>query len=123
MNKFKIAYWTTTVLFAGFMTFSAIPGITLNPESVQFIVEHLGYPEYFLQFISVAKLLGSIAIVIPGLYRIKEWAYAGLAFDLIGASWSIYMVDGFEPSSLMMIPILAVMCTSYYLHHKLYAPA
>ena len=50
--------------------------------------DYLGYPVYFIQFISIAKLIGSIVILIPNLDRIKEWAYAGLFFDLAGAVFS-----------------------------------
>ena len=42
-------------------------------------------PAYLISFLSIAKILGVIAILIPGFPRIKEWAYAGLMFDLIGA--------------------------------------
>lgn len=49
----------------------------------------LGYPIYFIQFISWAKIIGAITILIPGLNKtIKEWAYAGLFFDLLAATYS-----------------------------------
>lgn len=118
MKKLKIIYWTTTILFAGFMTFSAIPDILVLDEAKQFI-SHLGYPIYFIPFIGVAKLLGSIAILIPGLKKIKEWAYAGLFFDLIGAVYSVVMTDGFDPAMMIMIPIFGIAITSYVLNAKL----
>ena len=52
--------------------------------------EGLGYPFYLIPFVGVAKVLGIIAILIPGFPGIKEWAYAGLFFDLVGATFSIY---------------------------------
>lgn len=117
MKKNKIIYWSTTGLFAAFMTFSAIPDMLKVPEAIQFIT-HLGYPEYFIPFIGLAKLLGSIAILIPSFKKIKEWAYAGLVFDLIAAVYSIVMTDGFDPGMLMMIPIFAVVATSYIYNTK-----
>jgi hypothetical protein len=47
---------------------------------------------YFIPFIGVAKALGVIAILIPGFLRLKEWAYAGLLFDLIGAIYSMIAI-------------------------------
>ena len=87
MKKINIAYWSVTGIFAAFMLFSAIPDMLIVPEAVTMITG-LGYPTYFIPFIGVAKLLGVIAILVPGFNRIKEWAYAGLFFDLIGYLFS-----------------------------------
>ncbi len=88
MKKTNILYWIFTALFAGLMIFSAIPDIMVTPQAVDIMSTQLGYPSYFIRFIGVAKLLGAIAILIPGYRIIKEWAYAGLVFDLIGATYS-----------------------------------
>jgi hypothetical protein len=50
-------YWVFTILFAGLMTFSAIPNILVNDDSIKFLHDMLGYPVYFIPFIGVAKLL------------------------------------------------------------------
>jgi hypothetical protein len=121
MKKTKIIYWSSTILFAAFMAFSAIPDILMDPEAVKFITQ-LGYPDYFIPFIGVAKLLGCIAILIPGFKKIKEWAYAGLIFDLIGAVYSLLMTNGFEMGMLMMIPIFAIAATSYIYNEKINGP-
>ena len=118
MKKTKIYYWIVTGLFSAFMLFSSIPDIMAQPEAIAFL-GHLGYPPYFVPFIGVAKLLGIIAILIPGFPRIKEWAYAGLAYDLIGAVYSGIAVDGFHPQMLIMILPLGFLFISYFLHHKL----
>jgi DoxX-like family len=83
-----LLYWIFTILFAGLMIFSAIPNIMVNKQSVDVFHGFLGYPVYFIPFIGWAKLVGSITILIPGLKKLKEWAYAGLAFDLLGATYS-----------------------------------
>ena len=119
MKATKMIYWTTTVLFAGFMTFSAIPNILLTAEAKQFIT-HLGYPEYFIPFLGVAKLLGSIAILIPAFKKIKEWAYAGLFFDLIAAVYSLISTDGLNLSMTFMLIIISFAITSYIYKGKLY---
>jgi len=82
-------------------------------------VAHLGYPAYFVPYIGWAKLLGSVALVVPGFPKLREWAYAGLFFDLISALYSIIVVDGFDLGLLMMIPIMGIGFTSYILNHKL----
>ena len=85
----NILYWVFTILFAGLMIFSAIPNIMLDENTMEIFVKGLGYPVYFIQLLGIGKLLGSIAILIPGLNKtIKEWAYAGLFFDLGGAVYS-----------------------------------
>lgn len=117
MKKTKIIFWIITGLFAAFMLSSAIPDIFMLPEAVTFM-NHLGYPNYFIPFIGVAKVLGIIAILIPGFPRIKEWAYAGLFFDLAGASYSAIATDGFQPSILVMLLPLVFLFISYFLHHK-----
>jgi len=76
-KKIRIAYWIVTGLFAAFMLFSAIPDIMVVPDAVT-MVTGLGYPKYLIRFLGVAKLLGVIAMLVPGFHRLKEWAYAGL---------------------------------------------
>lgn len=77
-------YWITTVLSALLFT---VPGLGLLGRVSHFTddMTHLGYPLYFLTFLGVWKVLGAVAILIPGFPRVKEWAYAGMIFDLSGA--------------------------------------
>lgn len=117
MKKTKIIYWTSTILFALFMLFTAVPDILKVDDAVKFMT-HLGYPLYFIPFIGVAKVLGSIAILIPNFKKIKEWAYAGIFFDLIGATYSNAMVDGFQTASLFMVIPFALGICSYIYNQK-----
>jgi DoxX-like family len=123
MKKTKTWYWIITGLFAAFMLFSAIPNIMMVPESVTMVSTTLGYPKYIIPFLGVAKLLGVIAILIPGFNRLKEWAYAGLFFDLAGAAYSIICTEGFKPPVLFMILPTGFLFLSYYLWHKQQAAA
>jgi hypothetical protein len=118
MKTTNIIHWTATILFGGFMLFSAIPDIIVVPEAVEFVSNKLGYPEYIIPFLGIAKTLGVIALLIPGFPRITEWAYAGLTFDLIGATYSNFMVDGLEPGLMFMLVIFAVEAVSYIYFHK-----
>jgi hypothetical protein len=117
MKKINILYWVTTGIFGAFMMFSAIPDIMMVPDAVAFMTK-LGYPEYFIPFIGVAKALGVIAILVPGFPRLKEWAYAGLFFDLVGATYSNICVDGFQPGIAFMILPFAFLFLSYSFYHK-----
>ena len=118
MKKTTIAYWILTILFAAFMMMSGIPDAISVKEAVD-IFEKLKLPAYLLPFLGVAKILGAIAILIPGYPRIKEWAYAGLIFDLLGATWC-----GFESGQPIISGVLgmalpiAVGFVSYWLYHR-----
>ncbi len=101
----NILYWVFTILFALLMLFSAYGSLIVNEGSVTLIHDQLGFPVYFIPFTGVAKLLGSIVILIPGLKTIKEWAYAGLFFDLAGAIYSGVAVakGNVDPAMLGML--------------------
>jgi len=115
----NILYWLFTILFAALMIFSAVGGIQPSADAIKLLHDGFGYPVYFIQFISIAKLLGSIAILIPGLVRVKEWAYAGLFFDLAGAIYSGVAVAGkFDPMMLTMVIWIVPGILSYYYWHK-----
>jgi uncharacterized membrane protein YphA (DoxX/SURF4 family) len=116
MKRISILYWIITILFGGFMTFSGIPDILMVKEARDFIGQ-LGYPLYFIPFIGVAKVLGGIAILVPGFPRLKEWAYAGLMFDIIAAMYSVACVSGVS-AALPISLFLVLGFASYFLYHK-----
>ena len=118
MKKINIIYWVSTIIFAALMLLSAYPDIVKNEQAVEIMHNQMGYPEYLIQFIGVAKLLGVIAILIPGFNRIKEWAYAGLFFDLVGATYSAIAAGGFDPMMLTMLIFFIPGIVSYIYHHK-----
>ena len=116
----NIIYWIATILFSALMIFSAVGGIEPTQQTIQIFHDGLGYPIYFIQFISVAKILGSVAILIPGLNKtLKEWAYAGLFFDLTGAVYSGMASAGkFDPMILTMLAWIIPGIVSYIFWHK-----
>lgn len=116
MKKTNILYWIFTGLFAAFMAFGAIFDIISHPDAIKTVHDGLGYPLYFIPFIGVAKFLGAIVIVLPGFHRIKEWAYAGFAFDLIGATYSTIAIG--QPGWAFMFIFLAFFAVTYFLYHK-----
>ncbi|GAB3931336.1 DoxX family protein [Mucilaginibacter myungsuensis] len=88
MKKINIIYWIATVLLIMLMGSSGVMNAMNDPGSQYTLTKVMHYPEYFGRFIGIAKILGSIALLIPGFPKIKEWVYAGFTFDLIGATWS-----------------------------------
>ena len=119
MKKTKTIYWISTIIFAGIMLFSSIPDIMCGTDAITFMKDQLGYPLYFIPFIGVAKLMGCIAILIPTGPRLKEWAYAGLFFDLIGAIYSQIAFARFSPTIFFMLIFIAPGVVSYVYFHKL----
>src|SRR5262245_40209770 len=83
----SFAYWTTTgmVVFAIFS--GGIAELVRRPETIEGM-KQLGYPVYFVMILGIWKLLGSLALVVPGFPRVKEWAYAGIFFNMTGAAVS-----------------------------------
>ena len=110
----KIIYWSLTGFFAAGMLMSSFIYLTKNEELLKGF-EHLGYPTYMLAILGTAKLLGALALVQPWLEKLKEWAYAGFTFTLIGAIWShIAMGDPFLAPMLF----LAVLGLSYFFRQR-----
>jgi uncharacterized membrane protein YphA (DoxX/SURF4 family) len=98
-----VFYWITTVISA--MAF-LIPGIGNLIHLPHFAndMTHLGYPAYFLTIFGIWKILGAIAIIIPRFKRLKEWAYAGMVFDLTGAAYS--RISSHDEATMAVVPLL-----------------
>ena len=116
----NILYWVFTIIFSGLMIFSSVGGIGPTQQVIDMFHTGLGYPIYFIQFISWAKIIGAIAILIPGLNKtIKEWAYAGLFFDLTAATFSgVAVSPKFEPAILGMLMWIVPGILSYFFWKK-----
>ena len=85
MKKSKIiVYWISTILLSFGMLGSGISQI-LHVKEMNERITHTGYPLYFMYIIGIWKVLGVIAILIPGFKLLKEWAYAGFFFLMTGA--------------------------------------
>jgi hypothetical protein len=117
MKKTKILYWIFTGIFSFFMLGSAIPDIFSADLAVEGFAK-MGLPAYLVPFVGVAKALGVVAILIPGFPKIKEWAYAGLMFDLIGAIYSM-AAAGIPAGDWMPVFIpVAFGVLSYVFYHR-----
>ena len=79
-----LIYWVATALLSFGMIGSGVAQI-MHSEAMNAIIIHIGYPLYFMYIIGVWKVLGVVAILVPGFTLLKEWAYAGFFFLLTGA--------------------------------------
>lgn len=121
MNGRTVFYWVVTGLMAAFMLMASIPDVAQS-EFAAAAFTHLGYPHYLLPFIGVAKIAGVVAVLLPSPAKLKEWAYAGLVFDLIGALYSHLSVG--DPASTWMFAVIGlVLVTVSYLLAGSGAPA
>jgi len=114
MNRKTLVYWIATGLFCAVVGFSGFAHST-HQDAIVEAMTHLGYPLYFMTIIGIAKMLGVVAVLVPGQPLLKEWAYAGLCFNLIGATTS-HAFSG-DPMSHTIRPaiVLALCVTSYLL--------
>ena len=105
--------WVTTGLMAALMLLSAVPDVLRLPDALA-VFRHLGYPPYLLLWLGTAKMLGVAAVLTPGVPRLKEWAFAGLTFDLTGALYSHLSVG--DPANVWMPAAigLVLMAGSYF---------
>jgi uncharacterized membrane protein YphA (DoxX/SURF4 family) len=118
MKKVNIAYWIFTGLLSVSLLLSSIPTIMGVPDAVNLITKHLGYPSYFVFYVGLVKLIGVAAILVPGFPRMKEWAYAGLAFDLISVVYSSISVGDPASKWMPMSIYFILLIGSYVYYHK-----
>jgi hypothetical protein len=117
MKRSTIFFWIFTGLLIPALGIGSVFEIMKDPDSVKIIVG-LGYPAYLSPFLGVTRILALIAIFLPGFPRLKEWAYAGLVFDVTAAIYS--QVAAGNPITYMIFPfiILLVIIGSYYFYHE-----
>lgn len=120
MKKFKIIFWVATtiiILMEGVMPLSTI---IFSPEYVNAGTKPLGYPDYFAYSLIICKVLGVLAISYPKTPgKLKEWAYAGLTFNLIFAFISHAFVDKNIVFMLIPLVVLGILAVSYVCNIKI----
>jgi uncharacterized membrane protein YphA (DoxX/SURF4 family) len=95
MKAKTIVYWIMTILVAMPIGSGGVAQIWQFQANPHGFVPELGYPTYFFAILGFWKVLGAIAILVPRFPRLKEWAYAGIFFDLTGAAASCAAVGGY----------------------------
>ena len=116
-----IGYWIVTAIFCLQMGFTAYAQLRLPQVAAAFT--HLGFPSYFRVELSWAKLLGLAALLLPVPARLKEWAYAGFAIDILSA-FIAHLAVGDGPESWGWAAVTGVLWViSYVCWRRLQAPA
>lgn len=120
MKKYKILFWVATLiifLWEGIMPLSTV---FFAPEYVNAGTRPLHYPDYFAYALIFFKVLGATALILPDLLpKLKEWAYAGLTFNLVFAVISHAVVDGNPVYILLPLIAMALLAISYFSRQKL----
>ncbi len=107
----KVLYWVATGLVAASSAFAAFFYLSGNSQAVDGFA-HVGYPQQLRILLGVAKPLGAITLVVPGLVKLKEWAYAGFTFTWIAAFVAHYLAhDGAQ--AFMPVVLLVLLFVSY----------
>ena len=113
----KITYWCLIVLFSLAMLGDAFGGITKQQAGID-VLNHLGYPIYIMPFFGYLKLLGVIALLQTKFRNLKEWAFAGFAFNFIGAAVSRAAMGDGAGMVAMPVIMLAVLFVTYWFWRK-----
>jgi hypothetical protein len=107
----NVTYWLTTGLVAALATFGAFTYLSGSPQAIEGFT-HVGYPQQLRIILGIAKLLGAIALVAPGLPTLKEWTYAGFTFAWISAFVAHYLAnDG--AAAFLPLALLVILSISY----------
>ena len=120
MKATKIIYWVSTILVIVVMLFTAVQTFA-HLDHMEAFAKQIQFPGYMFVMLSIAKVLGVIALLIPGYPGVKEWVYAGFTFDLVGA---IVLFAGSAlsfPVALWtpMLVGLLMLIISYITYHKI----
>ena len=117
MKSKKIIYWVLKVLITIFFLNASIMELIKNESSVG-VYQYLGFPLYMMSFIAICRILALVVIWIPNYKRLKEWAYSGLVIDVVGATYSIYMVSMEFTAILIPLLVLTIVLGVYFLYHQ-----
>ena len=114
MKREELTYWVVTGLFCAAFVFGGL-GHLFRAERMVEGMTTLGYPLYVMTILGVAKLLGVAALLVPGYPLLKEWAYAGFTFNLLGAMASHLFVGNPITETMKPLALLCVGAASYHL--------
>lgn len=124
MKKNKTIFWIATIILVLWEGVMPIGTMIAAPEYFNVGTKPLGYPDYFAYALAFCKVLGVIAIAYPGTpAKLKEWAYAGLTFNLIFAFLSHAVVDQNIGYMIMPLVFLGILAVSYIYNNKIKAGA
>jgi len=113
----KIIYWVATLWLAlGMVSTGGVQLVKAKEgQGALDMIHHLGYPDYLLTILGVLKILGVIVVLIPKFPLLKEWAYAGFVFTMVGAIFSHAAVNDGVVGVLPALLVLVLTMVSWYL--------
>ena len=121
MKKNKTIFWVATIIIILWEGVMPLGTLLFTPEYATVGTRPLGYPDYFAYALIICKVLGVFAIAFPKTpSKLKEWAYAGLSFNLIFAFISHAVVDQNIGYMLMPLAFLGILAVSYIYNNKIY---
>lgn len=120
MKKYKIIFWIATTIIFLFEAVMPLGTLIFAPEFSTAGTAPLGYPDYFAYALIICKVLGATALMLPRLNAtVREWAYAGLFFNLIFATYSHFVVDQNIGYILTPVVVGIILTVSYFYNRKL----
>jgi hypothetical protein len=120
MKRNKVIFWVATVILILWEGVMPLSTVFFAPEYVNAGTKPLGYPDYFAYALIFCKVLGVIAIAYPKTPpKLKEWAYAGLTFNLIFAFISHACVDKNIGYMVMPLVFLGILAVSYIYNNRI----
>jgi hypothetical protein len=112
-SRWEIAYWATTMvpvvgIAGGLLDLTGVPGMAQHATA-------LGRPAYLQHFLGAAKVFGEEVTLLPRPLRLKEWAYAGMTFDLYGATYSYFAHRDAAGELVLPAALIVLLVPSYFL--------
>lgn len=113
MKTKAIAYWIATSFVALIMAVSGLMAVVHDPR-MMVALAHLGYPKYFANLLGTGKLIGALVLLVPGIPRLKEWAYVACSITVLSGAYS-HMLSGDGLAALDPLVTFAALIVSYQL--------
>lgn len=101
-----IGYWVVTAIVIGECVIGGIMDLLRMAPFYPGMIA-LGYPTYLATILGVAKILAAVVLVVPGLPRLKEWAYAGILINMLGAAASYVAMHQSTANNLVAPAVFA----------------
>src|SRR5947209_14966019 len=116
MKKINTFYWVFTSLIV--LMDGVVPALTFNSPLARQSILHLGYPDYFRIMLTCYKVAGALVLILPFFKgALKQWAYAGFAFNFASAAISSTVVDGIGQAGFAIFA-MAILAASYYCYYR-----
>lgn len=107
----KSIYWIATVLLSALFLYSAFTYLT-DTAVIEGHYQDYQYPSYLVVPMAISKIFAIIFILLRKPKWVMEWAYAGLFFDLVLATFAHYTIN--DPGITLPLVGILLLLTSYF---------